>query len=74
MRFLKQTGIIDGNGDVIESLVAVNELEFLWVVAVEIGADTTEAAWKNGRGTQARNLGAAIVTKLDAATISINKA
>lgn len=64
--------IFDGNGDVIESLIAVNELEFLWIVAVEIGADIAEASWKNGRGTQARNLGDAIVTKLTAAAVSIS--
>lgn len=56
--------IFDANLNVVESMVAVYELEFLWILAIETGASITEAAWKHGRGTQARNLAKAILNQL----------
>ncbi len=64
--------IFDDDGNVIRSLVGVNELEFLWITAVELGADITQAAWKHGRGAQARELGAAIIATPDVARTSVN--
>jgi len=57
--------ITDMNGNVVESLDSVYELEFLWILAREVGADVREAATKYGRGTQARLLAAAILTVVD---------
>jgi hypothetical protein len=58
--------IYDMNDEPLESLTAVKCLDFLWILAIETNADITDAAWKNGRGTQARDLARAILAKVAA--------
>jgi len=51
-------------GVVLESIVAVRELELLWLLANEVDADVREAATKYGRGTRAQLLARSILTRL----------
>ncbi len=52
--------IFGAGGAVLKSVVAVKELELLWLLANETGADVREASTKYGRGTRAQLLAAAI--------------
>lgn len=56
--------IFNDDGEVIKQLKGVYALDILWGIAREMGADTSEAETKSGRGFIARCLKDAIKEKL----------
>ena len=60
----KQTLFVDGKP--VNQVRGVYALQLLWKLAESVNADTTEAGKKFGRGFQANELKAAILTALDA--------
>jgi hypothetical protein len=59
-----KSALFDNDGKAVEALTGVPALEFAYGIAADIGADTTKAGQKFGRGSQAGCLSVAIADKL----------